>query len=49
MNKKAENKNIFIFTDEQQEIVCAYFGKKREEMEEWEVCELLDKVIDNLA
>lgn len=48
MNKGTEEKNIFVFTDEQQEIVCLHFGKKKEEMEEWEICELLDKVIDNL-
>ena len=48
MNKGTEEKNIFVFTDEQQEIVCSHFGKKKEEMEEWEICELLDEVIDNL-
>lgn len=41
--------NKFIFTEEQQEVVCKHFGKKREELEFWEICELLDRVIDNLA
>lgn len=46
--KNMDNKFI-IFTEEQQEVVCKHFGKKREELEFWEICELLDRVIDNLA
>lgn len=42
------NFNNFIFTEEQQEVVCKHFGKNKEELEFWEVCELLDKIIDNL-
>lgn len=54
-NKKKREQNMknmdnkFIFTEEQQEVVCKHFGKKREELEFWEICELLDRVIDNLA
>ena len=41
--------NKFIFTEEQQEAVCKHFGEDIEELEFWEICKLLDKVIDNLA
>lgn len=44
--KNVDNK--FIFTEEQQEVVCKHFGKEKSELEFWEVCELLDRVIDNL-
>lgn len=40
--------NSFIFTEEQQEVVCKHFGKDGEKLEFWEICELLDRVIDNL-
>lgn len=40
--------NKFIFTEEQQEVVCKHFGKEKSELEFWEICELLDTVIDNL-
>lgn len=40
--------NKFIFTEEQQEVVCKHFGKEKGELEFWEICELLDRVIDNL-
>lgn len=38
----------FIFTFEQQKKVCEYFGKDIRNMEEYEIDELLDKVIDDL-
>lgn len=40
--------NKFIFTEEQQEVVCKHFEKEKSELEFWEICELLDRVIDNL-
>lgn len=46
-NMQAEEK--FIFTEEQQEIVFEYFDKNKNELEFWEICELLDQVIDNLV
>ena len=39
----------FIFTEEQQEIICGHFNKDKDKLEDWEICELLDKVIDNLV
>lgn len=43
-----ENTTLFAFTEDQQETVCRHFGKDPSKMEFWEICELLDKVIDNL-
>lgn len=45
-NKEMENK--YIFTEDQQEIVCRHFGKERNDLEFWKICELLDRIIDNL-
>lgn len=39
---------MFIFTFEQQKKVCEYFGKDIGNMEDYEIDELLDKVIDDL-
>lgn len=45
---KIEDKNInFILTEEQIEMICKTVGKKPSEMEEYEICELLDKIIDD--
>ena len=35
----------FIFTKEQQELVAGIFGKNAAELEDWELCELLDELI----
>ena len=35
MNKGTEEKNIFVFTDEQQEIVCSHFGKSGKSANYW--------------
>lgn len=45
-NKEMENK--YIFTEDQQETVCRHFGKEKNDLEFWEICELLDRIIDNL-
>ena len=39
---------MFIFTFEQQKKVCEYFGKDIGNMEDYEIDELLDKVINDL-
>ena len=39
----------FEFTPEQQDIVCEHFGKHRDDLDEFEIAELLDKVIDDLV
>lgn len=41
-----ENIN-FILTREQAEDICKYYKKNINEMEDWEICELLDKLIDD--
>lgn len=39
------NRN-FILTYEQAKDICTYYGEDIKKMEEWEVAELLDKLID---
>jgi len=39
----------FHFTDDQQEIVAKYFDKDIKELEFFQVCELLDEVINDLV
>ena len=38
----------FIFTTDQMKKVCEHFGKNIDELEDYEVAELLDRVIDEL-
>lgn len=38
----------FHVTRDQAAKVCKYYGKNIDELEEYEICELLDKLIDNL-
>lgn len=40
---------LFLFTRDQQEVVCKYFGKDIRNMVDYEIDELLDKVIDDLV
>lgn len=37
----------FVLTREQAEDICKYYGKNIEEMEDWEIGELLDRLIDD--
>ena len=39
----------FTLTQYQLEILCNHFGVNPEEQEDFELCELLDKAIDNLV
>lgn len=39
----------YKITLEQAEIICKYFNKDINKLEEYEICELLDKVIDKLV
>ena len=45
MNRQIE----FTLTQYQLEILCNHFGVNPEEQEDFELCELLDKAIDNLV
>lgn len=36
----------YILTETQMEDICKAFGKNPSNLEDWEVCELLDKIID---
>ena len=36
----------FILTYEQAQAICEYYGEDITEMEDWEINELLDKLID---
>ena len=41
-------KNIyFIISDEQAKDICEHYGKNREDLEDYEVEELLDRLIDD--
>lgn len=44
-----DNSRQFIFTFEQQKIVCEHFGKDIRNMEDYEIDELLNKLIDDLV
>ncbi len=55
IGKMEKNRNMgkddiynYIITEEQKSIICRYFGKDSNDMEDWEISELLDKVIDDL-
>lgn len=37
----------FLLTYEQAKDICEHYGENIENMEEWEVCELLDRLIDD--
>ena len=43
------NTILFHLTEEQSKRVCDYFGKNYNELEEYEICELLDKLIDSIV
>lgn len=36
----------FTLTYEQAMDICEHFGKNIDELEDWEICELLDRLID---
>lgn len=38
----------FHITADQADAICNHFGKDRNSLEEYEIAELLDKIIDNL-
>lgn len=38
----------FVITEDQAEKICNHFGKNRNEVTDFEVSELLDRVIDDL-
>lgn len=38
----------FHITKDQAEIICEHFNKNLNDLEEYEVCELLDQIIDEL-
>ena len=39
----------FIITQDQAEILCEHFNMDINSVEQYQVCEMLDKVIDNLV
>lgn len=38
----------FHITRDQADAICEHFGKTVNELEEYEICELLDQIIDEL-
>ncbi len=46
---KSDSVLNFGITQEQAEILCKYYNKDINKVEGYEVCELLDKAIDELA
>lgn len=43
------NSIVFHITEHQAELVAKYYDKDVSELEEYEICELLDRYIDELA
>lgn len=43
-----ENYIDYHITENQAKLICKHFYKNLEDVEEYEVCEMLDKIIDNL-
>lgn len=39
----------YHITEDQAKAICAHFNKNFEDMEEYDICELLDEIIDHLA
>lgn len=39
----------FILTVDQKETICRHFGVDMNEVEDWQIAELLDKIIDGLV
>lgn len=39
----------FTLTQDQLETLCKHFGVNPEEQEDFEICEMLDKLIDSVA
>lgn len=39
----------FILTSDQKEAICTHFGVDMNEVEDWQIAELLDKIIDSLV
>ena len=44
-----ENNIIFHITEGQAEAIAKHFNENIDELEEYEICEMLDKIIDHLA
>lgn len=38
----------YHITREQAEIICKHFNKNMNDLEEYEICELLDEIIDEI-
>lgn len=44
-----ENNILFHITLDQAEAIATHFGKNVNDLEEYEICEMLDEIIDHLA
>lgn len=44
-----ENNILYHITSEQAEKLCMYYSKDMAELEEYEICELLDRLIDSIG
>lgn len=40
---------MFMITTDQIDTICKHFNKNVNDLEDYEICELLDKIIDNLV
>ena len=47
-NEPVENNILFHITEDQAIKIANYFNKNITNLEEYEICQLLDKIIDNL-
>lgn len=46
---KVITKVNYYLTDDQIELLCEHFNKNCEEVEHWEIYDMLDELIDSLA
>lgn len=44
-----ENSILFHLTSDQVELLCTHFGCSQDNLEEYEICEMLDRYIDEIA
>lgn len=48
-NNMSKENYMFTLTNDQKETICRHFGVDTNEVEDWEIAELLNKIIDSLV
>lgn len=44
-----ENNILFHITEDQADLICKYYGKNYKDLEDYEICALLDNYIDEIV